>query len=111
MTITILNEEQTKTIKDVMSDLEVPLEIYSLSTDTSISGTDGYSGDVQIATVTNLDTVDLEHNEYPYLLGVSAFGQGKYFVAQGFLYNPEYELRFSDIFFTVTLSFEPFSPP
>ena len=105
------NQQPNEVISQALSDLDVKLDSYQISTERSKVDLEGNYRSVQLAKLINIDNEILNHNRYPRYIAFSSFGSDKIFVAKGYLYNVHFDLRFSDIFWTVVESFEPFSPP
>jgi hypothetical protein len=109
MADTVVQGDNQK-FQEMLKGMKIPVDLYSFSIDQSSIVSDGNYQRVELARISKVDSAILEHNIYPYYVAISQFGPGRIFVASGFLYNNEFELRFSDIFLSVVKSFEPFTP-
>ena len=105
------NQQPNETLANILGDLQVPPDFYGLSSEKSKIVSDGNYRSIELAKLTSFDDDVFSHNKYPRYIVSANFGSNKVFLAKGYLYNIQFEAKFSDIFFTVVYSFEPFAPP
>ncbi|MBV6396874.1 MAG: hypothetical protein HFACDABA_02476 [Anaerolineales bacterium] len=105
-------ELSEKLALEIWDELGIPSSLYNVVIKKSAGNMDGVYRDIVLATKSDFSTSEInDSREDPYYVALSMFGSDKIFVARGYLYNIQFENKFTDIFSTVIQSFEPFAPP
>jgi hypothetical protein len=93
-----------------LSDMNLAPGLYNFSKDERATSSNGQALGIEEAKIANIDPIALSKNEAPLYIVAAHFGTDRLFVAKGYLYTEKFKADFSNKFWEIVYSFEPFEP-